>query len=291
LRIGRLWWSESDAFVSLASTRRPREARYIFSSGAHYRNDHTITPCGRFDSRPLRPWLNVAIQRQLLDAVDGRRGAAAADSLCEACVVLFDVDAAAISLIFGGASSGTLGSSGGPARMYDELQFTLGEGPCLDSVTHRNPMLAVDLIEEPRWPAYGAAMLAHNIRAVYAMPIVVAAEFIGALDLFCAQPGQLDGDALAGAIVAAELASITVLDLLDADLHAAASNPDSNAWAELNVLSRVEVSQATGMLMGQLGVEPAEALARLRAHAYAAGRSATDVARDILDRGLKLEAD
>ncbi len=41
------------------------------------------------------------------------------------------------------------------------------------------------------------------------------------------------------------------------------------------------------MLVAQLEVEPAEALVRLRAHAYATGRSATDVARDILDRRLQ----
>jgi hypothetical protein len=45
------------------------------------------------------------------------------------------------------------------------------------------------------------------------------------------------------------------------------------------------------MLVAQLEVEPAEALVRLRAHAFAAGRSATDVACDILDRRLRLEAD
>jgi hypothetical protein len=45
------------------------------------------------------------------------------------------------------------------------------------------------------------------------------------------------------------------------------------------------------MLVAQLGVEPAEALVRLRAYAYSTGRSATDVARDILDRRLKLAAD
>ena len=206
-------------------------------------------------------------------------------------MVLLDIDAAAISLVFDGASGGTLGSSGAPARMYDELQFTLGEGPCVDSVTHRLPMLVVDLAEEHRWPAYGPAMLAHQIRSVCAMPVVVAGEFVGALELFRAQPGQLEGDALAGAIAAAELAGIAVLDLLDADLQAAASDPSSNAWAELNALSRTEVSQATGMLVAQLGVEPPEALVRLRAHAYATGRNATDVARDILDRRLTLERD
>ena len=248
---------------------------------------------GQFRSCPNPVRLNVAIHEQLLAAVDGRRGVEAADRLCEACVVLLDIDAAAISLVFDGASSGTLGSSGAPARMYDELQFTLGEGPCLDAVAQRIPILVVDLAdpEEARWPAYGPAMLAHQIRGVYAIPVVVAGEFVGALDLFRAQPGPLLGEDLAGAVAAAELAGIPVLDLLDGDLQAAVADPYSNAWAELNTLSRAEVSQATGMLVAQLEVEPAEALVRLRAHAYATGRSATDVARDILDRRLKLEAD
>jgi len=119
----------------------------------------------------------------------------------------------------------------------------------------------------------------------------VAGEHVGALDLFRARPGRLDGDQFVGAVAAAELAGIPLLDLMDSDLQAAAGEPGSDAWAELNSLSRAEVSQATGMLVAQLGIEPTEALVRLRAHAYATGRSATDVARDILDRRLRLEAD
>ena len=99
------------------------------------------------------------------------------------------------------------------------------------------------------------------------------------------------GEQFAGALAAAELAGIPLLDLMAGDLRAAAGDPASNAWTELNALSRAEVSQATGMLVAQLGIEPTEALVRLRGHAYATGRTATDVARDILDRRLKLEAD
>lgn len=235
----------------------------------------------------------MATHEQLIAAIDGRRGVDAADRLCEACVVLLDIDAAAISLVFDGANSGTLGSSGVRARIYDELQFTLGEGPCLDSVLRRIPILIVDLgdPEEARWPAYRPAMLAHQIRGVYAMPVVVAGEFVGALDLFRARPGPLLAADLAGAVAAAELAAIPLLDLLDGDLQAAVTDPNSNAWAELNKLTRAELSQAIGMLVAQLEVEPALALILLRAHAYASGRSVTGIARDILDRRLKLEAD
>jgi ANTAR domain/GAF domain len=207
--------------------------------------------------------------------------------------MLFGIDAAAISLVFGGVASGTLGSSGAAARAYDELQFTFGEGPCLDSVALRAPVLITDLANanDVRWPVYGPAMLDYKIRGIFAIPVVLAGEYVGALDLFRAQPGELPGDYLAGAVVAAELAGVPLLDLMDSDLQAAVNDPDSSAWAELNALSRTEVSQATGMLVAQLGVEPAEALVRLRAHAYATNRSATDVARDILDRRLQLDSD
>jgi ANTAR domain/GAF domain len=207
--------------------------------------------------------------------------------------MLFGIDAAAISLVFAGVASGTLGSSDAAARAYDELQFTFGEGPCLDSVALRAPVLIADLANgnDVRWPGYGPAMLDHKIRGIFAIPVVLAGEYVGALDLFRAQPGELPGDYLAGAVVAAELAGVPLLDLLDSDLQAAVTDPDSSAWAELNALSRTEVSQATGMLVAQLGVEPAEALVRLRAHAYATNRSATDVARDILDVRLQLDSD
>ena len=74
-------------------------------------------------------------------------------------------DGAAICLVFDGDNAGTLGSSSAAARTYDELQFTVGERPCLDSVALWSPVLVVDLADpnDMRWPAYGAALLAHHI--------------------------------------------------------------------------------------------------------------------------------
>jgi hypothetical protein len=235
----------------------------------------------------------MPIHEQLSTALGGLRGTEAADRLCEACVDLFRVDAAAISLIFDGTNSGTLGASSQPARLYDELQFTLGEGPCLDSVAARAPVLVKDLADlaDTRWPAYAPAMLAHQIRSVFALPVVLAGEYVGALDFYRTRSSSLANEELAGALAAAELAQMPLLDLLAEDLQAALNDPGSDTWSELHRLTRVEVSQATGMLIEQLDVDAAEALVRLRAYAYVTGRSATDVARDILDNELRLEID
>ncbi|WP_428342981.1 GAF and ANTAR domain-containing protein [Mycobacterium sp.] len=233
------------------------------------------------------------IEDELLAAMGECRGTAAANQLCEACVKLLDIDAAAISLVFEGANIGTLGVSGPAARTYDEEQFTHGEGPCLDAVARCVPITVMDLADpaENRWPAYGAAMLVHQIRAVYAMPIAVAGEYVGALDIYHSQPAALTVEQVAGLVEAAELAQIPILDLLDQDFDQAAASPGSDAWNELATLTRAEVSQATGVLMAQLDVAAPIALVRLRAHAYATGRSATEVARDILRNGLRLDPD
>ena len=235
----------------------------------------------------------MRILDQLTSAMGNDRGAVAADKLCQACVEYLAVDAAALSLMLDGTNNGTLGASGTSARLYDELQFTYGEGPCLETVARRAPVLVVDLADprETRWPGYRPAMLSHRIRGVYAMPVVVGGQYAGALDLFRAEPRNLSDEALAGAFVAADLAELPVLDIISDYLQAPMTDPGSDAWAELSILARAEVSQATGMLIAQLGVDATVALVRLRAHAYAIGRTASEVARDIVDRRLRLEAD
>ena len=115
---------------------------------------------------------------------------------------------------------------------------------------------------------------------------------MGALDLFRQDPGSLGGDALGGGLLAAELASLPLLDLVGAAPVAdIPGTPVEEPWQRLGELDRLEVHQATGFLIAQLGVPPTEALARLRAHAVATGQTASEVAQAIMDRRLVLDRD
>ena len=62
-------------------------------------------------------------------------------------------------------------------------------------------------------------------------------------------------------------------------------------WWDLDSFYRVEVNQATGMVMAQLGVVPVEALLRLRGYAFAHGLSLIDAARAIIERRVRLSDD
>lgn len=218
-------------------------------------------------------------------------GLSPADRLCRACVELLDVDGAAISLIDHGETHGTFGSSGALSRQVDEYQFTFGEGPCLDAVGNGAPVLVEDLTDsrEARWPMFAAQMLASGMRAVFALPVCVASVPIGALDLFRTDAGPLSGEDLRGGLWAAELAAAPVLDLMTAAADWDGSAPDAGGFAQLAALDRVEVHQATGMLIAQLDVDAAEALVRLRAYAFAQGVTASDIGWAIVERRLRFD--
>ena len=223
-------------------------------------------------------------------AVSGPGELSPAERLCHACVELLTVDGASLSLMHEPSARGTVGASGDASRQLDELQFTFGEGPCFETMRTRSPVLVPDVRDpkEQRWPVFAAALGDTGIRAVYALPVSVTTSFIGVLDLFRTTPGQLEGDDLIGGLVAAEIAAVPLLDLMSSRDPAAT---DAAATDELAGLDRVEVYQATGMIMGQLGCSSADALVRLRAHAFAQGLTAREVARMVVDRGLVLEAD
>lgn len=216
-----------------------------------------------------------------------------ADRLCRACVAVLPVDGAALSITHHGSTQGTFGSSGELSRRLDELQFTFGEGPCLDSVRDGYPVLVPDLQDpaESRWPAYSEAVIDLGVRAVYALPVAVESRQGAALDLYARTPGHLSSADLAGALLAAELAGQPLFDLLAVEEHWARGGEGGAGPPAPVLLDRIEVYQATGMVMGQLDVGPTEALLRLRAYAFAAGLTATEVALLVLRRRLTFDSD
>jgi hypothetical protein len=214
-----------------------------------------------------------------------------ADRLCQACVELLDVDGAAISVVFDGVTEGTFGSSSELSRRIDELQYTFGEGPCLDAVRHGQPILVDHLghAADQRWPAFSADALDSGVEAVFAFPVKLAASTFGALALFRTSIGPLSELSLSGARWAAELAALPLIDLANEDADKEGTHPGNDGWDQLSSLGRIEIYQATGMVMAQLDVGSAEALVRIRAYAFAHDRTASEVAWDITERRMRFD--
>jgi hypothetical protein len=221
----------------------------------------------------------------------GERGAAAADRLCAACLPLLGIDAAAISLIDDGQSRGTFGASDAAARALDALQFSCGEGPCLEATRTRAPVLVPDLQspDEQRWPAFRDAAHRAGVRAVFAVPVRVGRIGLGALDLFRSAPGELSFTQLSDAALIAEAGAQILLDVVDDGTDGGARATPLEQWVQVASLSRIEVYQATGMIMAQLDASPVDALVRLRAYAFAHDLSAREVAQLIISRRVRMK--
>jgi ANTAR domain/GAF domain len=196
------------------------------------------------------------------------------------------VDAAAVAVVLSASPRETVYASDRVASELEELTLTVGEGPGVDALAD-GPVLVADLTTWEclaRWPVFAPAAAQAGVRAVFALPLRIGAIRLGVLDLYRAQPGELDPEQLADALMLADTMGALLLD------EAGRDRPHPEApWPEHAGAQHPVVHQATGMIIVQLGVTAAVALIRLRAYAYAHDRRLRDVAADVVARRLRFE--
>jgi hypothetical protein len=233
--------------------------------------------------------------RTLLAANEG--SGLTAQALCQVCSEVTDMTGAGIMLIDPDHAQSAGGASNNVSSHIDELQFTLGEGPCLDAYLHgeavRYPRLDFDAALH-RWPAFAAEAADLGVGAVFAFPVPGQDHPIGVLELYRHTSGDdLNEDELQSAMVCAIAIGHTLQLNWDAHLTAAADveaaiEAAAVAGARLdqpdNPFTRSQVHVAAGMIAVQLAITTAEALDRLRAHSYANRRSIALVAGDVVAR-------
>lgn len=238
------------------------------------------------DDRLARVVALIAQQPPRTDAGDGLAGFL--PRLCAAAVRALSASGTGLNVMIEDGVRGLMAASDPTTARIEDLQFVLGEGPCIDAFTARRPVLVPDLGDgaSSRWPGYAQAAYDVGVRAVFAFPLQIGAARLGVLDVFRPRPGTLTVDELVQALSFAEVAVTTLLGGQDRAWPGAAADGLDEAMD-----SRAEVFQAQGMVMVQLGVSLAEALARMRAYAYAENRPLTDVAHDVVHRRLVFDRD
>jgi hypothetical protein len=205
-----------------------------------------------------------------------------------AAISVAGVDAAAVAVVLRASPRETVYASDRVASTVEELTMTLGEGPGVDALVD-GPALVADLAAADclaRWPVFAPAATRAGVRAVFALPLRIGAIRLGVLDLYRAEPGGLDAEQLADALVLADTMGALLLDEAAGSRHRA-----DGSWLEHAGAQHPVVHQATGMVLVQLGVTATVALIRLRAYAYANDRRLRDVASDVVARRLRFDHD
>jgi hypothetical protein len=196
--------------------------------------------------------------------------------LCAACVEILGADGGAITLSSTRPERLTISTSNGTSARIEDLQEVLGEGPGQDAFRAGEVVVTtVDGASGGPFPMF--TELAGDIAGeltVWAIPMHPGGTTIGVITLY-----RADGDLAHSLDDAQFLADAVGAALLDD--HVGQSAAPFGAWTD-----RARVHQATGMIVGQLALPPEDALAILRAHAFAEATTLDTIARAVIERRL-----
>jgi GAF domain-containing protein len=205
-------------------------------------------------------------------------------SLCASSAELAHVDGAGVVLILHGRALGTVCSSNSTVAIVEEVQYNLGEGPCLEAFHSRAPVMVPDLASDQvgRWPGFREGALAAGVHAAFGFPIMVGTVCIGALNLYQRRAGPLSDDQVSDALAVAHVAGRTVMAW-----QSVAGEGSLARQLEHIPANRAVVHQAAGRISVQADVGIEDALALLRAYSFSTNRPINDVAADVARGDLR----
>jgi hypothetical protein len=106
---------------------------------------------------------------------------------------------------------------------------------------------------------------------------------IGVIDLYRTTLGPLTTTQVRDTINAADIAALMILWIR--------TDPDDQQWPDHSARNRAEIHQAVGIVRVQLEISALDALARIRAYAFAEQRPLSDIAHDVVSERLHLTPD
>ena len=190
---------------------------------------------------------------------------------------VYGADGAGVTWVVAGKPT-TVIAAGDFVRRIDEIQYTLGEGPCLEAHATQQVVLSEDLEQDTRWPRFTPAALGHGLRGLVAVPLSVRGIHLGALNVYALQAWVLDEAAVETAELFAEQASIV---LANADAFTRAQETAASLGEALT--SRAVIDMAKGIIMAREGCDPDTAFNRLKVLSQASQRKLRDIAQTLVD--------
>lgn len=160
----------------------------------------------------------------------------------------------------------------------DDLQYSLGEGPCLTAWSARTAVTVEDTTSDPRFPRWSGAAAEAGVRSCISVPLLRGRDSIGAMKAYSTLPGAFDE---------VDRARLTRLSVAASALlgHVQTSETTTRISSELrrSLRSRDVVGIAKGILMQREGLTETEALTVLTARARATGIPFAQLTADIVN--------
>jgi hypothetical protein len=200
-----------------------------------------------------------------------------ADRVSTACAEVLQAAGASVCVISPDGFHLPVSISDRLAGLGESLQFTTGDGPCVDAHVGGDVVRATRSVLAARWPLFHDRLTTLTpFRAVVAVPMRAGGTRLGSVDLYFCSDEEL---------AALDLDEGRVVVALVADMMVAGDNDAAPQWMDTAFLTpRNGVMIALGMMEVKLGVGTEAALTLLRTYALAVDATVDDVARRVMDR-------
>lgn len=204
------------------------------------------------------------------------------DRLVQDCVDLLEITAAGILLRTTDGVLDVVANSSEESRLIEVFQLESEDGPCIEALVTGEPVQIDDLGElRRRWPLFADAVQALGFSAVYAIPLRLRSETIGALNLFNSDRVSMSAHDRRLAQALADVATIGILQ--QRSLSRASILAEQ---LQLALSTRITVEQAKGVISEYGGVDVGEAFLAIRAYSRSHRIKLSETAAALVSREL-----
>lgn len=176
-----------------------------------------------------------------------------------------------ISLRRGGGEMETRAGTSDLVWELDQVQYALGEGPCVEAMVSEPVVASTPLRHEQRWPAYVRQALGRGAQSQVGIRLFSRGRHVGGLNLYSTSHDDIAPESLETARLLAT--------------HAAIVLGHAQEVEQLNqaLETRTIIGQATGIVMERFGIDAERAFAFLTRASSTGNVKLRDVALELVD--------
>src|SRR5690348_13636238 len=184
-----------------------------------------------------------------------------------------DCQHAGLTVFRAGGTFETLAPTGPLVSEADQLQYELGEGPCVEAAWEEETFVSNDLARDPRYPNWGPKAAVLGFGSLLAARLSIGGKTIGALNLYATDTREYSADDRDTAVIFASHAAATIMTVRERENLKEA------------VEGRTIIGQAQGILMERFDLDAARSFAVLRRFSQAQNLKLRHVAALVVENG------
>jgi GAF domain-containing protein len=164
----------------------------------------------------------------------------------------------------------------------DDIQYGLGDGPCIMAAREGRTVISRSLRDESRWGAFGRQVADLGVNSVVSLPLRIGDDVFGAMNVYAHAYDAFDERS-------AELGEAFAAPAAIAVQHAQVLEQTRRLAEQLQaeLTTRMFVEQAVGVLIGRDNLDVDAAHHRLEVLSEQGGQSLTDAARALVDDAVR----